>query len=105
MGRVRRSRGRRRWRGPHAGCPVSQRCRGRWRRRRRRLSGVLVACLLLLFKELDNEVLVRHDELVVEPLLLEVVAKVLPPLRVECVEDSELGLGSVVANGAVEAAR
>ncbi len=52
---------------------------------------VLLLFLLLLLEEVDNEVLVIPDEIVRQPFGSQVVAKMLPPLRVEGFQCSKLG--------------
>lgn len=60
--------------------------------------------LLLLLKEVDNELLVVQNKIIREAFLLEIVTKVLSPLRVKGIQYSKLGFG-FAAVGAVDAAQ
>lgn len=53
---------------------------------------------LFLLKELDDKFLVLLDEVVGQALVSQVLSKILPPLRVECVENGEFRLVTVGAS-------
>lgn len=61
--------------------------------------------LLLLFEEVDDEVLVIPDEVVRQAFGFQVVSKMLPPLRVEGFQGSKLGRRLVSVRAVADTSR